>query len=407
MSSLTYWLKPLSAADLVDRVAKVPERFAKGGKFSLTIQSNIGELFFAKTPVKGFSAAASNLAERLRRFPASEIRDLLLANEAENKLRFKSDKDGTRFILESSGDAMTAEMVMEALSSEFTLIPHREFLESTLGDAEQQTLRHFEDSLHTLGKTAADIISSGAKQTLDLQTSIKDLSEELERKFLERKKELEDGIAAKTADFIKEKEAWEASVKGYELRENTAIRRKLLNDILERHSKREEFKFSSNTETKRAKVLNAFVLLLGTAFAVGCTLLMWQLIGTTQGKALDWQLVTVGAVLVGVFVATAIYFIKWNDKFFRDHADAELNNSKWAQDIMRASWIAELYIELRKNSGPELPPELLQSFTQNLFTPGADGSNASHPYEEVLGALKSGAEVKAGKDSIELKIGKR
>jgi hypothetical protein len=74
----------------------------------------------------------------------------------------------------------------------------------------------------------------------------------------------------------------------------------------------------------------------------------------------------------GIFVSTAIYYIRWNDRWFRDHASAEFANRKFGADILGASWLAELFFEWDEKKDFNFPPELLQSFARGLFTPGTN-----------------------------------
>ena len=92
-----------------------------------------------------------------------------------------------------------------------------------------------------------------------------------------------------------------------------------------------------------------------------------------------------------MFVATVIYFLKWNDKWATVHADAEFRNMRFSADILRASWVAELIFEWEKEKEGNFRPTLIEHFTRNLFQDD-NMKLTDHPTEQIgkfIGQLKS------------------
>ena len=97
--------------------------------------------------------------------------------------------------------------------------------------------------------------------------------------------------------------------------------------------------------------------------------------------------------------ATALFFLKWSDRWFREHADEELASKRYKADMVRASWIAELAQEWVVE-GHEPPKELLHVFARNLFQDRAGHGDTEHPLDQMLGLLKRANKVDLSKGRI-------
>lgn len=100
------------------------------------------------------------------------------------------------------------------------------------------------------------------------------------------------------------------------------------------------------------------------------------------------------------FVTTLGCYIKWNDQWFRDHADAETKNKQLHAHILRASWLAEMFFE-GKEKDKQIPEQLLDRLSVGLF---ADTSTKAieHPSEQMVDLIKKISNIKASKDAVEL-----
>jgi hypothetical protein len=95
-----------------------------------------------------------------------------------------------------------------------------------------------------------------------------------------------------------------------------------------------------------------------------------------------------------------IYYIKWSDQWFREHAQAELRIKKLSSDILRASWLAELVLE-GKQADQQLPEALMSRFSEGLF---ADSlvSATEHPSDQMVALIRKLSSVKVNRDGVEL-----
>ena len=99
-------------------------------------------------------------------------------------------------------------------------------------------------------------------------------------------------------------------------------------------------------------------------------------------------------------ISTLVYYIKWNDQWSNEHARAESRNKKLNADILRASWLAEMFFE-GKDKERILPDLLLSRFSEGLFAE-VSTSGPEHPSDQMTDLLKKISSVKVGKDSVEL-----
>ena len=81
------------------------------------------------------------------------------------------------------------------------------------------------------------------------------------------------------------------------------------------------------------------------------------------------------------FVGTMIFYIRWCDNWFRQHADEEFLLKRLLLDIDRASWIVEMSLEWAEEKGTEIPEELIDRLSNNLFSGKNDISQPTHPSE--------------------------
>ena len=86
-------------------------------------------------------------------------------------------------------------------------------------------------------------------------------------------------------------------------------------------------------------------------------------------------------------VALVIYYIRWNDLWFRQHADEEFRLKRLDLDIDRASWVVEMALEWSAEKNTGIPQELIDRLTRNLFEGGGLSGEAKHPSQDLASAL--------------------
>ncbi len=214
------------------------------------------------------------------------------------------------------------------------------------------------------------------KRQKELDENYQRKIQELDIKFIEQQKILQKEFEVKEQKLVDKEEAFKKKEAEFETHESKYIRRQLRQDLLKKlQALSEKFELTKGAQRKRYPVMGFAVAFSGffayltiTSFsqtvalieAVGkdLSLLNWWVIGLLSLK----QLVYASAFVGGIW-----YLIKWNDRWFRQHADAEFNFKQLELDINRASWVVEMALEWKDEKGKELPSELLDRLTKNLF----------------------------------------
>ena len=91
----------------------------------------------------------------------------------------------------------------------------------------------------------------------------------------------------------------------------------------------------------------------------------------------------------GIALAAAvIYYIRWSNLWFTQHATEEFRLKRLNLDIDRASWVVEMALEWKDEKGTEIPHELVERLSRNLFTEEhGETKGPRHPSEDLASAL--------------------
>ena len=179
--------------------------------------------------------------------------------------------------------------------------------------------------------------------------------------------------------------------------------RQELDDHSARHARREQsralqqkisdrskkFTLTPDTRRKRRPVHVIFVGLLSLA-AGSIALSLLSPATATEGASLWLEL---GRLPLGVlgFVLTAIFYIRWNDQWFRQHAEQEFRLQQLALDVDRAGYATEMLLEWQEDKGSEMPAMMVDRLTTGLFTDQTKVERVRHPSEDTITALLKAA----------------
>lgn len=125
----------------------------------------------------------------------------------------------------------------------------------------------------------------------------------------------------------------------------------------------------------------------------------------TDNVAFRWWLWIRIALLSFGLAATVVYYIRWEGRWADQHASSEFALQQFYIDVNRANWVVESCLEWRKETGSDVPDELLRSIGRGLFlTPDGPKELAIHPADELASALLGSAsklKLKAGESELE------
>lgn len=257
-----------------------------------------------------------------------------------------------------------------------------------------------------------------------ITTDLYESSQKLQKEFSERQDKLSQQITderAKLTDEFNEREenlrekrkALEERENAIDLRDNTIVRRELRNTFLDVIKERtSKFQLTSDTRRLRIPIHLVCCLIIGiSTFASFVFAKEFLVILSSKSEIathLIWQLSIKQIAFAAIAGSTFIFYIKWMNRWFERHSQAEFHLKQLQLDFERANWVVETSLEWKKElKEAVIPAELLRCLTNNLFTSGVreeDYQNL-HPSDQVISALLGNAtnvKLKAGNADIEL-----
>jgi len=223
------------------------------------------------------------------------------------------------------------------------------------------------------------------------------------------------------AEMLRQKEeALQQRESEFETRESKYLRRQHHKDMLAQLAALSK-KFELTTGTRRLRwpiigFLIVFLVFCGTMTILNFvqTSKIIDAAGNDLSKISWGHLTLLGAKQLGfaaAFLFGAWYFIKWNDRWLRQHADAEFVFKQMEVDVNRASWVVEMASEWLEEKKTELPSHLVDTLARNLFRYShhrdEDAETPTDIASFVLGAAStikmktpSGAEVELDRKGI-------
>jgi hypothetical protein len=118
-------------------------------------------------------------------------------------------------------------------------------------------------------------------------------------------------------------------------------------------------------------VVNAYLAFSGRDLSIAT----WVALGIKQ------------AALTAVLVSTAVFYIRWNNRWFEQHATEEFRLKRLSLDLDRASWLVETAMEWKEEKGTEIPNILVERLSSGLFEPEAPKETPLHPADQLASAL--------------------
>lgn len=183
-------------------------------------------------------------------------------------------------------------------------------------------------------------------------------------------------------------------------RNNTHVRRQLRNDmkgVLEKRSK--DFRLTAATVKKRRPIHLLFLFVICVLAVCMVLEIAPKMRATDSANVIENQTSTETALQIVSFmrlpmlsvtlVVTAIFYIRWVDRWAQKHADEEFHLKRLDLDIDRASWLVEMVMEWQEEKGTTLPRELLDRLSYNLFSDVGNAECTEHPYEQLIKAILS------------------
>jgi len=200
-----------------------------------------------------------------------------------------------------------------------------------------------------------------------------------------------------------EAESLEARRKELDDRDYMHARRGIRNDLRELIKTREQkFSLTSNTRRLRLPVHAAMILLLAGLLAVNGIYLREIASLDITSSSIQVLLWAFGkqSIAAIAFIATLLFYVRWMNRWFEQHAAAEFLLKQFELDIDRASWVVETAMEWRRDQKSEIPGVLLEGITRNLFADVGSASAEKHTAADDLASALVG-----NASQVKLKLG--
>ncbi len=411
MAEYKFYLKQPAASELVDKLLSVVEEISpdclityfsvgtNSGTINYLLPSNQHAKVSAFKSRKDPNGILSFLADR----PYLDVTSLGINTNSEFNFSVKTDK-GFYLCLNTSGQRESAAQniapITDALNKHFNLLRQQEALESALPDTEKDAIKTARTILLEFTSQAARLASLSASNTERMNDVIIKKTEELDARYEQKNKDLDEQARVKTKELADREDAFRKEKAGLDARENTVVRRDLLAKIEKILGDQKKISITPETVQKRMPVhgicLTAMALALGFIGTFGYK--------TWMDTAMDLHHILPLSTGILLFVSTAIFYIRWNDLWFKEHANAEFENRKFYVDVVRASWIAELLFEWKDKKEVPFPDQLISSYTTGLFQNSDIVKTTKHPFDDLKSLAGSVSEIKfSKKDGISLK----
>lgn len=405
------YLRPLAADELLDRIAAFAADAFAGTKVTLSYVSNVPKVegsFVTDGASIGKDETFTSIRRQFGERPYLQITRLTLQSRANPHPQVRyvcRDPLTAAFEMENFPDANQTLHVLGSLHKHFALTAAPDLVLDQLPEPWQKAIRIQESALRQLNADVARIGTFALQQTKANADHIREMTHDLQSKFQLRQTEMDEEYRAKHAALDSQHQARTQSVlereehlkrqqQEFDYRESTAVRRDLLGKIRAHLQEYKETRLSTSVRRKRWPIhLVCVVAIIGVGASFG--FILREFLGTERT---DWRYAGPLAFLAGTFATILWYYIRWNDQWFREHANAELATQRFMADILRASWLAELVFE---NKDRELPDTLLKQFATDLFRT-TSRAGTKHPLDSAEDLLRRLTRLKVGPNAIEI-----
>jgi len=260
-----------------------------------------------------------------------------------------------------------------------------------ISEEQDQVLAIHNAALERLEALNEELIRGSEKYRRTVEKDYRERSKQLEEKFDERATQLNEDIDKKRDAIIQREEKLSKKLQEIDDRQNTHVRRELRQQILEEiRNRTKEFKLTKGTNNLRWPI---HLVCLGLIGILGWSAIYYAMQSIDALAKNPISNITV-AVLVskqlllsGAFGAAVIFYLRWMNSWFAQHASTEFQLRQFQLDIERASWVVETALEWKDAKGGNIPSELLGPISNNLFGSTDEVASEMTPADELASAL--------------------
>lgn len=280
-----------------------------------------------------------------------------------------------------------------------------EYTASILSDEIQSHYQHREAELEKLIALSENVTIQVSNYRDKLQEDYAKHREDLHEEIKQDKELLKSEFSAKEQALQEREAALQIRLDEIDDRENRHVRRALRDKFVESLKERQTtFKLTSGTRNLRWPIhLAAGITIILLALANWKTFALFEQLDQFSGYQLG-LLVAKQATLGLAFGSTVVFYLRWCNLWFQQHATEEFRHKRLELDIDRASWVVEVALEWKHETGETLPPDLLDRLSVELFSSHeCKASESLHPADQIATAIlgnSAQATIKVGDNEV-------
>ena len=258
----------------------------------------------------------------------------------------------------------------------------------------EQLKRHYEireSELSKLEGISESIIDRTEKFLRKKQDEFTYDKSQLEKEYQSKNEKLNDEYEAKKKSLEEERGKLDLKLKEIDDRESKHVRRKIREDLKEELKKRsQKFGLTEGTINLRKPIYYFSIILLilfGSGFSIYSYLSVAEVLSATTNTS---HLIALGIKQLALglaFGSTAVFFIRWNNRWFEKHSNEEFRLKRHEIDLDRASSLVEMAFEWKSEKGTDIPIELVNKLGKNLFEEDQIEEQPLHPSDQLASAI--------------------
>jgi hypothetical protein len=373
---------------------------AMNSMLELASELSVGNPRFVIELAKGLQTTEVPLADVDQQVPiqlarqeplSSTWRNLLMRfknRKLDHEIHLQRDELGVckvKVTLPNESAPDDAARLLKAVHNRFTRFNRTTALDKALGPELAEFYRRREEGLLRLEGLTQKLVEENESYRRRVDQEKQEDGKRLAEELRAGREQLDNLLSEKEAAIRTREQTIETEKAALDLRSAQQVRRDNVKGLKSTLAGRaQSFTLTSDTKKKRWPIHVIFIALLLVSAGIAAVGLFVPP-GENETGALLWQhLLRVPGGIVG-FAFAAVFYIRWNDQWFRQHADEEFRMRQLELDIDRASWVTELALELRDEKG-ELPAALVDRLSGGLFAPRTS-EGVRHPSQDILSTI--------------------
>ena len=302
------------------------------------------------------------------------------------------------------------EIIIEAIATINKKLKAFDAKRSVAGPSEEQA--QF-DAIHNsnierLEALNEELVKSTHEYRLQLDREYGERLTNLESDLNDKKALLDEEFTKKETTLSEQLDELDRKRKELDDSSNTHARREIRRDILKEIKARQtKFSLTEGTNSLRKPIAIAILGLIAI-FGVLAGVSVKEFYEVFQGSDIN-KIIIAGikqAIYSAGAIGSVIFLIRWMNRWFELHSQSEFELKHFELDMERASWLVETSLEWKDAKGTAIPPELLDSLSNNLFSNEKEKIDPlHHPSDQLASALMGSAssvKLKTGDSSIEI-----